>query len=358
MPDRPENRAHGRNRKVLAYWLVACCALIFLMIVVGGATRLTNSGLSMVEWRFIGTLPPLHHSAWQAEFEKYRQHPEFRKLRPWMTVKDFKPIYWLEYAHRMIGRVIGVCFAVPLIYFLATRRIRGWLAVKLMVVLSLGAAQGILGWAMVRSGLIERPDVSHYRLAAHLGLAVILYSYLVWTVLDVLSPATVSRKSSPAVWVLVFLVFVTIVSGSLVAGLDAGFAYNSFPLMDRQLIPAGLFAHSPWYANLTENVVTVQFDHRWLGILTLVSVLALWLRGRSLHPRSRLLTSVVLAAAVGQTGLGIGALVLVVPVVLGLAHQAGSLVLLTVVLIVAHMSRVAPREAALAQPRRQTSASA
>ena len=333
----PRARDH---RRPLAAWLLVCGALIFAMVLLGGATRLTDSGLSMVEWRFAGVLPPATGGEWEAAFDKYRQFPEYKKLRPWMMLDYFKRIYWLEYAHRTLGRIIGICFVVPLIFFVAARKVERRLAIRLVAVLGLGGLQGLLGWFMVQSGLVDRPDVSHYRLAAHLGLAVALYGYLIWLVLELIQPVRRARRPSPGAVALLALVFITVLSGALVAGLDAGFAYDTFPRMDGRMIPADLFAQSPWYANFTENVVTVQFDHRALGVMTASLVVGQWLYRRHSSPghRGRAAFDVLPLVACGQVGLGILTLVLAIPVPLAIAHQAGALVLLTAALVAAHVT--------------------
>jgi len=329
----PRARDH---RRAIAVWLLVCAALIFAMVLLGGATRLTDSGLSMVEWRIEGVLPPATEVDWEAAFDKYKQFPEYKKLRPWMVLDDFKRIYWFEYSHRTLGRIIGIFFVVPLIFFVAARRVERRLAIRLAAVLGLGGLQGLLGWFMVQSGLVDRPDVSHYLLAVHLGLAVALYGYLIWITLDLLHPGRLAEWPSLGAVALLVLVFITILSGALVAGLDAGFAYGSFPLMDGRMIPADLFAHSPWYANFTENVVTVQFDHRILGVVTAIFVVGQWLYRRQLHRRRHAAFDVLPVVVCGQVGLGIATLVLAVPMSLAIAHQAGALMLITAALMAAH----------------------
>jgi cytochrome c oxidase assembly protein subunit 15 len=329
----PRARDH---RRPIAVWLLVCAALIFAMALLGGATRLTDSGLSMVEWRIEGVLPPATEGEWEAAFDKYKQFPEYKKLRPWMVLDDFKRIYWFEYSHRTLGRIIGIFFVAPLIFFVAARRVERRLAIRLAAVLGLGGLQGLLGWFMVQSGLVDRPAVSHYRLAVHLGLAVALYGYLIWIALDLLHPVRLAGWPSPGAVALLALVFITILSGALVAGLDAGFAYGSFPLMDGRMIPADLFAHSPWYANFTENVVTVQFDHRILGVVTAIFVVGQWLYRRRLHRGRHAAFDVLPVVVCGQVGLGIATLLLAVPVSLAIAHQAGALMLITAALVAAH----------------------
>jgi len=250
-------RAVDRQR-VIAAWLFAVCAMVFAMVVLGGVTRLTHSGLSMVQWRPVsGWLPPLGEAEWEQAFARYRHFPEYRELNPDLTLAGFKGIFWLEYVHRLWGRLIGLAFFVPFAVFL----LRGWvdrrLAGKLFVLFLLGALQGLLGWYMVRSGLVERPDVSQYRLAAHLGTAFVIYGAMLWVALGLLHPPSGPRpRPARGAWfayVVVGLVMLTALSGGFVAGLDAGFAYNTFPLMDGELVPAGLFpcSRSPTISSRT-----------------------------------------------------------------------------------------------------------
>jgi len=325
----------------LVWWLALCAALIVAMILLGGTTRLTGSGLSIVEWRPIsGVLPPLSHADWSALFEAYRRTPEFRERNFWMSLDDFRGIFWLEYAHRLLGRAIGVVFALPLAYLLLARRIHRALAGQLLVVLGLGALQGGLGWLMVRSGLGDRPDVSHYRLAAHLGLALVIYAWIVTLIVGIAWPKAVadSGRAGGHATILVGLVFLAALSGALVAGLDAGFAYNSFPLMDGRLVPNDLFALHPWLSNFGENPITAQFQHRVLALICLVAGLALWWRGRGRGQVAlRYALAALLAAVVLQVVLGIATLVLSVPIPIAVAHQAGAVGLLTAALIVRHL---------------------
>jgi len=304
-------------------------------VVLGGVTRLTGSGLSMVEWKpLLGWLPPFTEADWQALFDKYRQFPEYQKKNIGMTLAEFEGIFWLEYLHRLLGRLIGVAFLLPFLWFLVRRRIDRRLLPRLVLLLALGGLQGLLGWYMVKSGLVDRPDVSQYRLAAHLGLAVLIYGVMIWLALSLLlaRPAAAAPGLRRAALGVAALVLLTLLSGALVAGLDAGFVYNSFPLMDGRLLPAGywrLGAASPF-----EDIATVQFHHRWLAVLTFLAVVALWLyaRGFELGPRARLAAHLVLAAAALQVALGIATLLSVVAIPLAAAHQAGALALFTMAL--------------------------
>ena len=329
--------------KPVAVWLLACCAMIFLMVVIGGITRLTESGLSITEWKPVaGVLPPLSEDAWQQEFEKYQQIPEFRERHADMTLAQYKTIFAWEYVHRLWGRLIGAAYLLPLIGFVAMGRVRGALAWRLGGIFVLGGLQGVLGWYMVMSGLSTRVDVSPYRLTAHLGLAVLIYAATLWTALDLLRPKERVRRVDTVVvdgraLALATLVFVTMMAGGLVAGHDAGFIYNTFPLMDGKLVPAGWADLSPWWENPFANPIAVQFDHRVLGILTVLSALFYWALaqrdavGRTAHW--------VAAMAMIQVALGISTLVLVVPIPLAALHQAGAVALLTLAVIAGQAGR-------------------
>ncbi len=320
--------------------------MIFVMVVLGGVTRLTESGLSMVDWRpVMGVLPPLSEADWQHAFERYKSSPEFRKANFWMTLADFKGIFWYEYLHRVWGRAIGIVYAVPFVYFLLRRRVDRRLGVRLAIGLVLGALQGVLGWVMVRSGLVERPDVSHYRLAAHLGLAILIYGYLLWIALELLTArhrdaaAAGLRRGAQAICAWAFF---TTITGAFVAGLDAGHAYNTFPLMDGGIVPDAMFDLDPWIINFVENAATVQFTHRVVAILLVVAVLALWLRTRRATERARRIGAWLAAAALAQAGLGIATLLSGVAIWLAATHQAGAMVVLTLALWLVHACRAEP----------------
>lgn len=341
------------NRRV-GVWLLLCCAMIAVMVILGGFTRLTHSGLSMVDWRPVtGWLPPLSEAEWEAAFRAYQQYPEYQKLNLHMTLGGFKEIFWLEYVHRLWGRLIGIVFLLPFLYFAVRGYVSRWLWPRLGGAFVLGSLQGLLGWYMVQSGLVDHPDVSHYRLAAHLGLAFLIYGYLFHLALGLLAPAPVhARTSAPrtlyaATLAVLALIFATVIYGAFVAGLDAGFVYNTFPLMGGELVPGGLLALGPPLRNLVENVVTVQFTHRVLAMITLAAISALWWRARllGLRARGRAAFDVLLAAAAAQVALGIATLVLVVPVSLGVAHQAGALALLSAALWALHEQQGAPAQA-------------
>jgi cytochrome c oxidase assembly protein subunit 15 len=340
------------ERRVAA-WLIACCALVFAMVVLGGITRLTHSGLSIVEWQpIVGTLPPLTAADWQALFLKYQQTPEYHKVNPGMTLEGFKGIFWLEYFHRLLGRLIGVAFFFPLVYFAWRRALTTPLALKLAGIFVLGALQGAMGWYMVKSGLVDDPRVSQYRLTAHLALAIAIYGAMLWVALDLLRPEGGSdvapggfRRARRLAWAVTFLVIAMVVTGGFVAGIRAGYAYNTFPLMNGYLVPPELFRIEPWYLNFFNNMATVQFDHRLLAWLLAFAVPWLWYEARraGLPARARLLTHWLVAALAVQIALGIATLLLVVPAALAAAHQAGALVVFTIALALNHSLRVSRR---------------
>lgn len=329
------------NDRRLAAWLLACCAVLFALIVLGGVTRLTGSGLSITEWRPVtGVLPPLSEQAWLREFELYRASPEYRHVNRGMSLDQFKVIYGYEYAHRLLARTLGLVFAVPLAWFWIRGRIPQRLRWPLLGLLGLGALQGFMGWFMVASGLVDQPRVSQYRLAAHLSLAMIIFAAMFWIALGLLRPPGGARPEKPrrGLQGLLLLLAVTIVSGAFVAGLRAGKIYNTFPLMGDQWVPDGLLAMEPAWRNWFENAVTVQFTHRMLALTTLALVLVLWvwsLRMR-LAPVQRAAFHSLLVMTLVQVVLGISTLLMAVPVGLGAAHQGGAALLLAATLFTLH----------------------
>lgn len=333
-------------RPVIAYWLLSVCALVFAMVVLGGVTRLTHSGLSIVEWQpIVGTLPPLTEAQWQETFAKYQRTPEYQIVNRDMNLSGFKDIFWLEYFHRLLGRLIGLVFLLPFLYFLARKQIDRVLFPKLLILFALGAAQGLLGWLMVKSGLVDVPRVSPYRLTAHLGLAVLIYAATLWVALGLLRPqppatvpATTLRYFGFGVTSLIFLM---ILSGGFVAGTRAGFAFNDWPWMHGRLVPEGLFALEPAWVNVFENLATVQFNHRLLAyLLCLIVPLYWWLARRyPLASGTRALFHLLLAMFVVQVLLGISTLLQHVPVPLAAAHQAGAMVVFTFALLINHRLR-------------------
>ncbi|MBI1943137.1 MAG: COX15/CtaA family protein [Betaproteobacteria bacterium] len=326
----------AESRRAVAGWLFACAALTFAVVVVGGLTRLTESGLSIVEWQpLAGALPPLSQADWELLFDKYRATPQFQKVFGAMTLEGFKGIFWLEYTHRLLGRLIGLVFFLPYVFFLVKRQIQGILAWQLAGVFLLGALQGALGWYMVQSGLVDDPRVSHFRLTAHLGLALLIFAAEFWIALGLLSPAQdgVSRPRTLPLLVLA-LVFLMALSGGLVAGLRAGHAYNTFPLMNGHLVPPEAFMLEPWWRNFLWNIATVQLVHRAFFWLLLILIPILWFQVRSTN--ARVAAHHLLGMFVLQATLGISTLLLAVPVPLAAAHQAGAVLLLATALWTAH----------------------
>lgn len=337
----------NQDGSAVRMWLFGLCVLIFAMIIVGGATRLTDSGLSITEWKpILGIIPPLGEAAWQEAFSKYQQIPEYQLVNKGMSMADFKAIYWWEWAHRFLGRMIGFAFLLPFLYFWLSGKISKQLWPKLVVMFVLGGLQGALGWYMVMSGLVERVDVSQYRLAAHLCAAVLIFAYIFWVAMR-LRPSPVEDtngntniKISAAV--LVASLFLQIALGAFVAGLDAGQGYNTWPLMDGSFIPNGLGAMSPGYLNLFENALTVQFDHRILAYL-----ITAWALGHIFFTTRNIGTGPITVGAgllfisvVLQVVLGIITLLAKVPIELGLAHQAMAILVFSVALW--HLSQLVP----------------
>ncbi|MGQ0673228.1 MAG: COX15/CtaA family protein [Hyphomicrobium sp.] len=345
----------GSDRAV-ARWLWFVAALVFAMVVVGGATRLTDSGLSITEWKpILGAVPPLSHADWETAFQKYRQIPEYHHVNKGMSLDEFKFIFWWEWAHRFLGRLVGFAFAIPLAVFWLRGALRPGGGTKYLGLLGLGALQGGIGWYMVSSGLVERVDVSQYRLALHLGVAFLILGCLVWLALDLApsdpdlarSQVTTAQKTLAAV--LVAAVFLQVLLGALVAGLKAGLAFNTWPDMNGELIPSGIAELSPWYLNLFENVAAVQFNHRVMAyVVTGLALANLWLMWGHVSSRLRRSAVIVTATVLLQAVLGIATLLMAVPLWLGLVHQAGAAVLLA--LAVRHWHLVRRAESRSLQP--------
>jgi heme a synthase len=338
------SRVTTHDRQI-ATWLLCCAAVIFGMILLGGVTRLTNSGLSMVEWKpLMGVVPPLSEQAWLETFEKYKQFPEYRQVNRGMDLEGFKAIFMYEYLHRVLGRLIGVIFLLPMLCFLASGRVRPGLAPRLWALFIMGGLQGLLGWYMVRSGLVDKPDVSQYRLAAHLGVAVAIYGYMLWVAFDLLFPAgNISRAAARpyAAWslVVVALVYLMMLSGALVAGTDAGFSYPTWPRMGPGFIPEGLYAGTPAWRDAFEDVTTIQFNHRIFAYLLfiLINLFALRVFRSGAGSRARLAASLLAVALLVQVVLGISTLLLHMPVPVAAAHQGGAVLLLSAALFTSHV---------------------
>ncbi len=340
----------GRERRFVTLWLVAVAALIVATLLVGGATRLTESGLSIVEWKPVtGSLPPLSHEAWQAEFEKYKAIPQYRELNRGMSLEQFKTIYWWEWGHRLLGRTIGAVFLLPFLYFLWRGWIGAGLRARLWVIFGLGAVQGAVGWWMVSSGLTERVSVSQYRLAFHMTLACVIYGAVVWTLqrLWTLENAGAFSRQRATAILIVLMVFVQIYLGALVAGLDAGMTFNTWPLIDGSFIPASdrLWFETPWWRNVFENALTVQFNHRMMGyLLAVVVILHAVDVLRSVDHHDAMAGALTLVALVGiQAAIGILTLLHQVPIGLALTHQAMAVLVLTIAVLHAGRLTVMPR---------------
>ncbi len=322
------------RKKIITVWLLSGALFVFLMVVVGGITRLTNSGLSMTDWHLIvGAVPPSTDIEWQQTFEAYQQSPEFKELNSDYTLSDFKSIFWWEFVHRLLGRVLGVIFLIPFLFFL----FKGWLSRKLtlqlILVFGLGAFQAFLGWFMVKSGLVNEPRVSHFRLAAHLITAFITCMVIFWICLNLWRETKVRVSlDSFGKMVLTFIgiLIAQIVFGAFVAGTHAGFVHNTWPLMDGQLIADSVWILDPVYLNFLEGKSGIQFVHRTLGILLVVLVFLLYSKGmkRSFLSDQVKAIRVVLIAVIFQFALGVLTLLMHVPISLGVLHQAGALVVL------------------------------
>lgn len=319
--------------------------MVFCTLVVGGVTRLTESGLSIVEWQpLLGAIPPLNHEDWLILFDKYKQIPQFQQSNHDMDLAGFQFIFWWEWAHRQIGRVIGMVFFIPLVWFWVRGMIPRGYKWRLVGFLILGGLQGAMGWYMVKSGLVNDVRVSQYRLTAHLGLAFLIFGLMFWTALGLLRersthPATPPSLRKFASRVLV-LVFIMVLSGGFVAGIRAGLAFNTFPLMNGHVIPPDLLAMEPWWLNFFSNITTVQFDHRMIAYVLMVLVPMLWWQVQRHAPQARGAAHAMLAMLVIQVSLGIATLLHQVPVSLASLHQAGAMILFAKLLLLNHKLRV------------------
>ena len=330
----------GQHDRQIAYWLFFCAAVIFGMILLGGVTRLTSSGLSMVDWKpIMGVIPPMTQTDWQEMFLKYQQFPEYQKINVGMSLEDFKPIFMYEYLHRVLGRLIGVIFIVPFLFFYFSRRIKTGLTPKLVIMLIGGGCQGLLGWYMVKSGLVDNPHVSQYRLTAHLGAAVLIYGFILWTAFGLVltaraQPVELQRFSIG----LSALIYLMILSGGLVAGTHAGNAYSTWPLMGDSFVPAGLYAMTPAWLSAFEDITTIQFNHRMFAYLIVALVVAFAIRafrfGIVGHLKAGIFCLIGLLGM--QVTLGISTLIFYVPIPVAAAHQVGAVALLTASLFISH----------------------
>ncbi|ULC58708.1 COX15/CtaA family protein [Flaviramulus sp. BrNp1-15] len=330
------------NKKVI-YWLLTGCLLIFIMVVVGGITRLTHSGLSISNYKLIsGTIPPMNEVEWQEAFDLYKQYPEYQKLNNHFDLQDFKDIYFWEWLHRVIGRFIGLVFLLPFLYFLITKQLSKPTIKKSIILLCLGAFQGFLGWYMVKSGLVDNPDVSHYRLAAHLTTAFITFAYTFWVALDLMFPnkKEINKSFRNLISFSLVILVIQIIYGAFVAGLDAGFIHNHWPMMSE-----GKFMHetvyieqNPVYKNFIEGKSGVQFAHRILAYIVVGFIIAIYLKSRKLILsiyQSRAINSLLIFVFI-QFLLGVFTILLQVPVWLGVAHQIGAFFLLSAMTFTLH----------------------
>ncbi len=337
------------NRHAVGTWLLILAGMVFVTVILGGATRLTGSGLSMVHWQVLHVLPPLSDGEWQQAFADYQHSPQGQLVNAGMSLAGFKGIFWLEYIHRAWDRLIGFAFIVPFLWFVARGQLGRRDAPRLLVLFILGALQGVLGWAMVASGLVDRPEVSHYLLAAHLLAALAIYAGLAWAAMVYLHENDMPEIPLGApllrrrLMVPLALVCLTMAAGALVAGLKAGLIYNTFPLMGGAVVPGDAWALAPVWRNFFDNPTLVQFDHRVLAILTWAASVSVWWSswGLKLTPRVRQAMAMIPIAATLQAGLGIATLLNVVPLPLAVAHQAGAFLLFTTLLWAAFVLRTA-----------------
>ncbi|WP_318311447.1 COX15/CtaA family protein [Flagellimonas crocea] len=332
-----------KKNKYVVYWLLTGCFLIFVMVLVGGITRLTHSGLSISDYKLIqGTIPPMNEQEWQEAFELYKQYPEYKKLNYHFGIEEFKDIYFWEWLHRVIGRFIGVVFILPFLYFLITKKLDRPTIKKCVILLFMGGFQGFLGWYMVKSGLVDRPDVSHFRLAAHLTTAFLTFAYSLWVALDLIYPEKkeINRKIRNLVRAGLVVLLLQIIWGAFVAGLDAGFIHNHWPLMsDGKLIHETVYIEQqPVIKNFFEGKSGVQFVHRYLAYIVVGLIGLIWLRTRKIQRttlQEKGLQS-LLALVFIQFVLGVLTLVYAVPLWLGVAHQIGAFFLLAAMTFTLH----------------------
>ena len=334
-----------QSSKAISLWLALLCVLVAVIVAVGGITRLTGSGLSMVEWKpIIGSIPPLNDAQWKQTFSLYQQFPEY-KHSGGMSLAEFKSIFFWEYLHRMLGRLIGVLFLVPFLFFYFRGYLDRHLSIKLMIAFCLLTAQGLMGWYMVQSGLVDVPHVSHYRLASHLFLAFIFFAWLFWLFLDLRSPTQhdmINPKRSDLLWMfantITALVLIQVVFGAFVAGKHAGLGYNTFPRMDGQWVPDEIFRLEPLWKNFFENSATLQFIHRGIAYILTLAIFSFWLllKKHAANRRQRLAGNILLLGCLLQVCLGVATLLYKVPLVLAVSHQLGALVLFAMAIVCSH----------------------
>lgn len=333
----------NRNNKAVIYWLLTGCGLIFIMVVVGGITRLTHSGLSISNYKLIsGTIPPMNAMEWNEAFELYKQYPEYQKLNNHFSLEEFKDIYYWEWIHRVIGRFIGLVFVIPFVYFLIKKRLSKSTIKKSIILLCMGGFQGFLGWYMVKSGLVERPDVSHYRLAAHLTTAFLTFAYTFWVALDLMFPGkkSIDKKLRNFIRIGLVVLIIQIIYGAFVAGLDAGWIHNHWPFMNEgKLIHETVYIEqSPTYLNFIEGKSGVQFIHRTLAYVVVILILTIWYNAKRLNLSSwqtKGINSLLIMVGI-QFLLGVFTLLFAVPVWLGVFHQVGAFILLSAMTFTLH----------------------
>jgi len=328
---------YNKDKKHISLWLFACAVLVFLMVIIGGLTRLTESGLSIVSWQPVkGIMPPLVEHDWDNLFTAYKKSPQYLKINSGMNLAEFKNIFWMEYIHRLLGRLIGLVFLVPLLFFIITKEISKKLALKLFFIFLLGAIQGFVGWYMVKSGLVDNPAVSHYRLALHLFLGLVIYALIFLAGLETnFSGNSIQNKDGKSLYRLSLIITIMIlfqaVLGAFVSGTHAGLIYNDFPLMGGRIIPEDIFFLHPFWLNFLKNPATIQFQHRLMAFILFIIILIFRLKNQGNKA-----AGLLLAVALIQILLGILTLINHVPVFLAAAHQAGALILFSVSLFINH----------------------
>tara|TARA_R110002049_G_scaffold309282_1_gene520044 strand:- start:27549 stop:28562 length:1014 start_codon:yes stop_codon:yes gene_type:complete len=331
-----------KDNKKVVYWLLTGCLLIFIMVIIGGITRLTDSGLSISNYKLItGTIPPIGEAEWQEAFDLYKQYPEYQKLHYHFNLEDFKSIYFWEWLHRLIGRLIGLVFILPFLYFLATKQLTKATIKKCVVLLALGGFQGFLGWYMVKSGLVDMPDVSHYRLAAHLTTAFLTFAATLWVALDLIYPnkKPINAKFRNLIIISYGILIIQIIYGAFVAGLKAGLLHNHWPLMnENKFIHETVYVLDPFYKNLIENPSGIQFVHRTFAYLVVASIVLLWFKSRKMTltlPQQKGI-NMLLILVFCQFLLGVFTILFAVPLWLGIAHQIGAFFLLSTMTFTLH----------------------